>query len=402
MNNLPHILIVGGGIGGLTVAIALARHGARVSLFERAAEFGEIGAGLQLSPNAMAVLSALGLENDIKAAGFEPAAGVLRDYISGKPLLTTAMRGAYQARYGHGYYNIHRADLHSLLVKAARQAGAKLYLGHDALGYTQDAKRITLQTSQGDHIGDALIGADGIKSAIRAQMAGEDTPRYTSFCAWRGTVPTAALPDGILPKAANNWLGPHKHFVAYYLRGGDRVNFIAIHKREKWSAEGWTQPGDMSELRAAYQDWDAPVSAILNACEQSYLWGLFDHPALPDWTDGRAALLGDAAHPMLPFMAQGAAMAIEDGWVVASKILEGDSPMAFRLRAYQVARHARATAIQDLSRRNADLYHAHDAIGLTKRAIMFKTAGLFPAAAYSKFDPVFGVDVTAQYPIVGI
>ncbi|WP_017931061.1 FAD-dependent monooxygenase [Robiginitomaculum antarcticum] len=399
MGSPPHILIAGGGIGGLTAAIALARHGARVSLFERASEFGEIGAGLQLSPNAMAVLYAFGLGDEIKAAAFEPEAGILRDYLTGKPLLTTKMRGAYEARYGHGYYNIHRADLHDILVKAARDSGVALHLDHDAQGYAQRSDFISLQTSQGEYSGDALVGADGIKSAIRAKMLGHSEPRYTGFCAWRGTVATNALPEGTLPKAANNWLGPDKHFVAYYLRGGELVNFVAIHKREAWSDEYWTQDADMTELRAAYQDWDAPVCDILNACKQSYLWGLSDHPALPNWTDGRAALLGDAAHPMLPFMAQGAAMAIEDAWVLASKVLSRDAPMAFRLRAYQAARYQRATMVQDISRNNAKLYHAHDAIGLAKRAVMLKTASLFPAAAHSKFDPVFGVDVTKSHPI---
>lgn len=399
MTKPPHILIAGGGIGGLTAAIVLSKGGAKVSLFEKASEFGEVGAGLQLSPNSMAVLSALGLSGKIKAAAFAPAQGVLRDYITGKPLLATQMGDAFTARYGQAYYNIHRADLHNILVTAAQDCGVDFHLNHYATNYAQNAKSVTLVTNQGDHIGDALIGADGIKSTIREQMVGGNTPRYTGYCAWRGIIRADAAAKDLLPRAANNWLGPDKHFVAYYLRGGELINFIAVHRRESWSAEGWTTPGDMNELREAYDGWDDRVGAILDVCDETYLWGLFDHPALPNWTDGRVALLGDAAHPMLPFMAQGASMAIEDGWVLAAKLLGADTPIAFKLRAYQAARHTRTTMLQDISRRNADLYHAHDAIGLTKRTIMFKTAKLFPAATHSRLDPIYGVDVTKEYPI---
>ena len=399
MTKPPHILIAGGGVGGLTAAIALAKYGANVSLFEKSQEFGEVGAGLQLSPNSMVVLSALGLSEKIKAAAFAPAQGVLRDYITGKPLLTTQMGDAYITRYGQTYFNIHRADLHDSLVSAARDNGVKFHLNHEALSYTQTPESITLVTSKGEYSGEALIGADGIKSAIRAQITTENTPRYTGYCAWRGITRADAVAENLLPKAANNWLGPDKHFVAYYLRGGELINFIAVHRRDDWSAEGWAATGDMGELRAAYEGWDDRVGAILSACDTTYLWGLFDHPALANWTDGRAVLLGDAAHPMLPFMAQGASMAIEDGWVLAAKLLGSDNPMAFKLRAYQAARHERATMLQDISRNNAELYHAHDAIALTKRAIMFKTAKLFPAATHSRLDPIYGVDVTQDYPI---
>ena len=395
----PHALIAGGGIGGLTAAITLAKHGAKVSLFEKASEFGEVGAGLQLSPNSMAVLSALSLETNINAAAFAPKQGVLRDYITGKPLLTTQMGEAYAARYGHTYLNIHRADLHDILVKAARGCGVDFHLNSEAQSYQQGTDNVMLATSNGDFKGDALIGADGIKSAIRAQMAGENTPRYTGYCAWRGIIRADALPDNLLPKAANNWLGPDKHFVAYYLRGAELINFIAVHRREAWSDENWAALGDMEELREAFEGWDDRIGAILTACKETYLWGLFDHPALPNWTDGRIALLGDAAHPMLPFMAQGASMAIEDGWVLAAKLLGSDNPMAFKLRAYQAARHERTTLLQDVSRSNAQLYHAHDAIALTKRTIMLKTAKLFPAATHSRLDPIYGVNVTQDYPI---
>jgi len=397
-----HVLIAGGGIGGLSTAIALAKQGAKVSLFEKARKFTEVGAGLQLSPNSMAVLDALGLRDKIKAAAFAPQQGVLRDYITGAPLLSTQMGAAYMKRYGHGYYNIHRADLLDILIQAARDNDVDFHLGAEAQSYAQSGDGITLRTSQGDFDGDVVIGADGIKSAIRAQLSGENTPRYTGYCAWRGIIRANALPDNTLPKTANNWLGPEKHFVAYYLRDGALINFIAVHRRDDWSAENWTTPGDMEQLRSAFEGWDDRIGAILGACEQTYLWGLFDHPALANWTDGRAALLGDAAHPMLPFMAQGASMAIEDGWVIAAKLCGSDSPIAFRLRAYQAARHARATLLQDTSRSNAQLYHAHDAIGLTKRIIMFKTAKFFPAATHSRLDPIYGVDVTKDYPITPI
>lgn len=394
----PHVLIAGAGIGGLTAAIALGQNGAKVEIFEQAAELGEIGAGLQQSPNAMAVHAKLGTARTIEAASFQPHAGVFRNFKTGAPEMTTHMRGTYEARYGHKYLHIHRADLHAILVERAKATGVKIHLGTSVPGYSQTMGNVTLKTSAGEVSGDVLIGADGTHSKTREAMLGLKSPLFTGQVAWRGLVPADRIPKGTIPTDANNWLGPGKHFVAYYLRGGELINFVAVEEREDWTEEGWNIPGDMDDVRNAFKGWDPRITTLLAACENCYLWGLFDRPALKSWTDGRVALLGDAAHPMLPFVAQGSAMAIEDGWVLAHHILKA-SDMSAALKAYETARYKRASTIQSLSRKTAQLYHMQSPLSLTKRRAEFAIASKIPAAAFTRLDKIYGVDVTKDYPL---
>lgn len=394
----PHILIVGAGIGGLTAAIALARNGAKVDMFEQAAELGEVGAGIQQGPNAMHIHAALGIDKNIEAAAFEPESIEFRDYKSGKSLLSTPLKGAHESRYGQTYLHIHRADLHSILLGAAKKAGVRIHLGHSLDGYEQDHDNVFITSENKSYQGDILIGADGIKSKTRLQMLGPENNQYTGNVAWRGVVPASKLPKGHISPCANNWLGPQRHFVSYYIRGGDYINFVAIEERDTWTDEGWSQAGDMAELRAAFAGWDSRVTDVLDACESCYLWGLFDHPPLAGWTDGRVALLGDAAHPMLPFMAQGASMAIEDGWVLAQCISANQDNPQHALKAYEKARYARATQIQKMSKDNAKLYHMNSPVQKLIRDIKFKIGTHIPAAAHSQLDKVFGVNAVKEFP----
>jgi len=338
------ILISGAGIGGLTAALALAQNGVAVDVLEQAPLLGEVGAGLQQGPNAMHVHAALGLDAAVRAASFEPDSIEFRDYKTGKSLLSNPLKGAHEQRYGQKYLHIHRADL------------------------------------------------------IRRQMLGPEKNVYTGNVAWRGIVPTSKLPIDHIPPCANNWLGPKRHFVSYYIRGGDYINFVAIEERDEWTEENWSQRGDMNKLRAAFSGWDSRVTDLLNACEDCHLWGLFDHPPLAGWTEGRVALLGDAAHPMLPFLAQGASMAIEDGWVLAQSLSAHKDEAHRGLKAYEAARYARATHIQALSRENAKLYHMRSPAQTLLRNTKFKIATHIPAAAHSKLDKVFGVNVVKEFP----
>lgn len=391
MAKAAHILIAGAGIGGLTTAVALAQRGVNVEVLERANKLSEIGAGLQLSPNAMHVMAALGLAPAIEALAFEPEAGVLRDYKTGTPLLTTPMKDAYLSPYGQKYLHIHRADLLGILDGAARSLDVKVHLGKDITGFEQDEKSITALTGKELHSADYLIGADGINSAVRSAMHGEDAPHFRGQVAWRGLVPSDALPPGTIPPAANNWLGPGKHFVSYYVRGGKLINFVAVEERGVWTDESWSKPGNMDTLRTAFADWDPRISALLEACETCYLWGLFDRPPLPRWTDGRAVLMGDAAHPMLPFMAQGAAMAIEDAWVLADTIAKG-AP----LDTYEVSRKPRTARLQKISRDNAELYHKKPGLSRAVRDFKFTAGKLFPAAVEARLGKIYGVNVTKR------
>jgi len=397
--NAPlHILIAGGGIGGLTTAIILAQHGARVDLFEQANAFAEIGAGLQQSPNAMQIHAAIGTDKAIIKAGFEPEFATLKDYRTGQALLTTPLKDMCRKRYDQPYIHIHRADLQRILVNAAHDAGVTFHMGHVVKAYHQTDKNIAVITDQDTYSGNILIGADGINSAIRAQMHGQMPPRFTGQTAWRGTVPASAVPKGLLAPAASVWIGPRRHFVAYYVRGETLINFVAVREREDWVDESWTLKGGKTELNAAFKNWDTVVTNLINASTNCHLWGLFDHAPLKSWVDQRAALLGDAAHPMLPFMAQGAAMAIEDAWVLAQQLLT-TADIRTALRSYEAVRKPRSTKLQNISRSNARLFHESGAVNLFIRKIKLGFAQHIPALQHMKLDPIYGVNVVKNYPL---
>ena len=394
----PHVVIAGGGIGGLTAAIILAQNGAAVKLVEQADAFTEIGAGLQQSPNAMHVHAAMGTNQAVIAAGFEPEFAALRDYATGRALLTTPLTDMCRARYGQPYIHIHRADLQDILVEAAKDVGVSLHMGHTANSFEQNSLFVTLKTDKDIFSGDVLIGADGIHSTIRAQMHGKTPPRFTGQTAWRGTLPASAVPEDLLPKAANVWMGAGQHFVAYYLRGGDLINFVAVQEREAWVDESWTLKGGKTELRAAFDGWDACVTHLIDAVSNCHLWGLFDRAPLPFWSQGRTTLLGDAAHPMLPFMAQGAAIAMEDAWVIAQQILTA-TDIVDALTAYEIARSARGTKLQNISRDNAKLFHESGAFACALRGAKLGLASKVPALQHVKLGPIYGMNVTKDYPL---
>lgn len=394
----PHILIAGGGIGGLTTALALTLHGASVEIFEQSGTLGEIGAGLQLSPNAMKVLNALGLQEAIEAVSFEPEFGALRHFRTGRQLLHIPMRKYHERRYGAKYLHIHRADLHRILFDAVTAQATKIHLGTRVVKYGHSSRGVRVFTNTNDHGGDALIGADGINSAIRTHMFGPSAPDFTGQTAWRGTVKADKLPPKLIPPAANNWIGSRQHFVSYYIRGGAMVNFVAVREKSLWTDEGWSKHGNIDALRAAFHGWDKRVTELLKACDECFLWGLFDRRPLSTWTDEKVTLLGDAAHPMLPFMAQGAAMAIEDAWVVSQKLLTMDST-AKALASYENARLLRTAYIQSVSRSNAKIYHAGNPFTKTKRLALLAAGKRLASAQNAKFDPIYAEDVVRDHPM---
>lgn len=388
------VAIAGAGIGGLTAGIAFARAGADVTLFERAAKITEVGAGIQQSPNAMAVHAALGTAQDVIAAGFEPEAGTIRDYKTGKIKLRTPMKGAHIARYGHPYIHIHRADLIDILLRHAKAAGVNIKTGHAVTGFDDAGDAVKITTDQGSHITDLLVGADGINSGIAGQINGETPARFTGQMAWRGLISAADVPAGIIPKDATIWAGPGGHFVSYYLRGGDLINFIAVQERADWTEESWSKPGDLSQLRAAFSGWDRPVTKLLSACTDCFEWGLFDRLPLDAWSRGRAVLLGDAAHPMLPFMAQGAAMAIEDAWALSRAVMTGPD-LSEALKIYETLRKPRASKLQNISKDNAHMFHAAGPPAILRDAKL-KVARVLPAAEKLRFDPIYGYDIKTK------
>ncbi len=387
------IAVVGAGIGGLAAAVALARRGARVRVLERAPALAEVGAGLQIGPNAVAVLEALGLAERLAPLASTPTGIELRDFRRGDLVARLPLGAAATARYGRPYWQFHRADLLGALADAATAAGVEIETRARVLSVAQDGAGARVVTESGAVPAEAVIAADGARSGLRAALFGARPPRFTGNVAWRGLVPAERLPPGAVPEATSVTMGPGRHLVTYPLRGGALINFVAVEERAGWAAEGWSAADDPERPRAAFRGWHRHVETLLAAVSETFLWGLHDHPPIPDWSRGRVALLGDACHPMLPFLAQGAAMAIEDAWVLGAS-LDAAPTIEAGLRDYSRRRLARATRVQTAAARNGRVYHlgalargpAHLGLRLASR--------LAPGALLGRFDWLYGADVT--------
>lgn len=384
------VIVAGAGIGGLSAAIALRRRGLDVAVIEQAERLGEAGAGLQLSPNAMRVLQGWGLGEAVRGVGFAPEAAEVRDRASGKLLLRTALGAEAERRWGASYLQVHRADLHALLVDALHGAGrAEVRLNARVVGVAAHHRAVEVTLASGEALrGDVLIGADGVRSTVRAALFGPASARFTGQVAWRATVETARLPPGLVPPLAAVWAGGGKHFVHYYVRGGALVNLVGVVERD-WRSESWTERGDPAQFAADFAGWPEPVPTLTRNVDEAWRWALYDRPPLQRWSAGRVTLLGDAAHPMLPFLAQGAAMAIEDADAIADR-LDGAREVEPALQAYERGRRGRTSRVQAWSRRNARLFHLPPPIA----AAAFSAAGLLdlmePSHGARRFDWLYG------------
>ncbi len=388
-----HIAIVGGGIGGLTAALCLAQRGFAVTVLERARAFGEIGAGIQLSPNATRVLAALSLTPALEARAFRPAGTELRDWRSGD-IITKNMLGRDILRtYGFPYCHIHRADLVAVLAAAAGADPAiTLKTGVRVDHVTDEGPRVRLEGPELDLDADLAVGADGIHSILRRHLFGPDNPRFTGNIAWRGLIPAERLPEGLVRPVSTGWLGPGSHFVHYFVRGGDLVNCACVVEKPGSMRESWTEPGDHRELGHAFDGWHGQIMTLIDAIDRNRLfkWALFDRPPMPGWSRGRITLLGDACHPTLPFMAQGAAMAMEDGAVLARHLADGGS-LARALLGYEEERRPRTTRVQEASRRNAKVYHLTGPEAVERNRAMAEARGRTLDWLY-RYDATTGSD----------
>lgn len=390
-------IISGAGIGGLTAALCFLHHGAEVTVLERAPELGEVGAGIQLPPNAMKVFQTLGFEDALVDIAFRPEALEARMGRSGLELFNIPVANAAIKRWGAPYLHIYRADYIALLHNALRaKRPDAVQLGTEIIGYEQTTNAIHAQLADGSHItGDVLIGSDGIHSRIRTTMVGDDTPVFTGNVAWRAVVPTEKLGDLAPRPTACVWMGPGKHCVTYRLRRGALINFVGVVERDDWTIESWSERGTKAEALADFDGWHPTITHILNEAEELYRWALFDRAPLSKWTDGRVALMGDAAHPMLPFMAQGAAMAVEDAWTLAQQLaLTENAPRA--LQDYQALRQARASHVQALSRANAKTFHKRTRLSqLGTYGPLWLAGKIVPTSIHARQDWLYGHDVTA-------
>lgn len=391
--------IAGGGIGGLTAALCFDHFGIGVQVLESAPELGEVGAGIQISPNAMKVFEALGLGDALAAVAFQPEGIELRMGESGRSLIRTELGTTAEARWGSPYLHIHRADLIGVLQSAlAERAPETVRLGASVEGYKQDGEHVVVHVADEKRIeADVLVGADGIHSRVRAQMLGPDTPVFTGNVAWRAVVAVDQLGPDVPAPLATAWMGRGKHAVTYLLRRGQLANLVAVVERDDWTKENWSEIGSRDEALAEFADWHPAVTRLIKEVDSLYRWALFDRPPLKTWIEGRVALLGDAAHPMLPFMAQGAAMAIEDGWALAAKLsaMSGEVPAA--LAAYQDMRKARASGIQASSRANAKTFHQRTVFGQLKTyGPMWLAGRIAPSIGLKRQDTLYGYDVVRE------
>jgi salicylate hydroxylase len=371
-----HIIIAGAGLGGLTLALCLHEVGFRVTVLEQAPALGEVGAGVQISANGARVLYHLGLEDALRAVAFLPERGELRHWQSGETLITRPLGRASEEAYGFPYFHLHRADFHAVLSSAlAKRAPDSVRLNTRVSDFQQSEKQVSVFTESGETIhGDALIGCDGIHSAVRSRLLGPDAPRFTGCIAWRATVPASSLPDGHVRPVATNWIGKGGHFVHYYVRRGELVNCVGVMEQDEWLEESWSAQGDKEQFLETFRDWHPDLQTVIRQTETCFRWGLFDRDPLPSWGEGRVTLLGDACHPMLPFMAQGAVMAIEDAYTLAQCLAVAETDVEGALTRYSDLRRERTAMVQRMSRANIEFFHDADMPDLEARMEKHRSA----------------------------
>jgi 2-polyprenyl-6-methoxyphenol hydroxylase-like FAD-dependent oxidoreductase len=354
------ILIAGAGLGGLAAASCLMKHGHDVEIYEQAPALGEIGAGIQVSANAMHVLRALGLEAAIARIGVRPGAYVFRLHDTGEIIQQFSLSEEHERLHGAAYTQMHRADFHALLAAKAREFKPDVVrLDRKVVGFDEDANGVTLRFADGAAArGDLLIGADGVKSVVRAQIVGQVPATYTGDAAWRVVVPVERLPQDHLDKVMSVFMGPGGHAVCYYLRGGALLNFVGIIETDDVSEESWTEKFPWERLKADFVGWHPKIQTVIDTADkdQCFRWSLHNRPPIGNWSTARATLLGDSAHATLPYLAQGAVMAIEDGAVLA-RALNMTAAVPEALQLYQRNRIERTARVVNQSTANRRLFH---------------------------------------------
>ena len=360
------VAIIGGGIGGLSAALHLLKLGFDVRIYEQAPRIGEIGAGIQISPNASRLLQRLGLKPAMDKVGVRPLAVHQRRWNDGRTLQRAPIGPEVEEAFGAPYYHFHRGDLAELL--GAALPAECVHVGHKLVGLEPKGERVTARFENGASAEtDLVVGADGIHSRVRHLLFGPEKPRFTGCVAWRGLVPAERIRRLDIEVASHNWMGPGGHVVHYWVAGGSFMNVVCVTEHGDWTEEGWTTPGKVADVAARYEGWHPTVRGLIAAFPQTFIWALHDRLPLPRWSDGRVTLLGDACHPMLPFMAQGAAQAIEDGAALATLLAPMPDDVPGALRRYEEIRKPRATRLQEASAANRVRFHLADGPEQRKR-----------------------------------
>ena len=363
----PKVLVAGAGIGGLVAALSLARRGIAVEVHEQAQALREVGAGVQVSPNGVRVLAALGVAARVAAVSSETRGKEMRLWNTGQAWSPFDVLADSVGTYGFPYFTVYRPDLLAVLEAAVREAApGAIHLGRRAEGFdVLPEGRVRLRFADGGVAeGDVLVGADGIHSVVRRGLWGEAAARFTGLMAWRGVIPMERLPARMNRAVGTNWIGPGRHVVHYPLRGGALMNFVGVVEGVDWQVESWTAQGTRAELHRDFAGWHDDVHAMIAAIDTPFRWAFLARDPLPVWGRGPVTLLGDACHPTLPFMAQGAVQAIEDGFILARALAQVEDPIQ-ALRRYEDARRDRTARMVRASNDNTTRFHnpelAHEA-----------------------------------------
>lgn len=392
MTATKRIAIAGAGIGGLTTALALLQQGFEVDVFEQASQLGELGAGLQISPNGSRVLLSLGLGDALQACVCQARGKEIRMWNTGQRWKLFDLGDDCLARFAAPYWMVHRGDLHRVLLDAFEaRSDRPVRLNARVVNAQSTASGVAFELNDGSqHSAHGLLAADGVHSVLREQLLGEDKAQFTGLLAWRGLVPVERVSAHLQAQVGTNWVGPGAHVITYPVRGGALMNVVGIIEREGWRSESWTEAGTHAELLQDFGHWHADVCELMSAIEQPFKWALLGRAPQTGWAQGHICLLGDAAHPTLPFLAQGANMAIEDAAVMA-RCLALDEPTEHALARFEKLRWQRTADIVNRSRDNAQRFH-NPQLSDPAKAVDYVSSEWEPEKVRRRYDWLFEYD----------
>ena len=366
-----NVIIVGAGIGGLVSALCLDAKGHKVKIYEQAEILSELGAGIQLSPNATKVLNYLGLFKDLEPYIFEPNSFQFLNFSTGKVITERKLGEAIKKDFNSPNYDIHRADLQRVLLNKIKVKNIDIHSNMKVTNVGNNKNSAFIEVDGKEIQADLVIGADGIHSKVSDSLFGKKEIIYTGNVAWRMLIPVEELPENLILPDTTVWLGPNKHFVTYHVNGGKNLNCVCLVEQDGWFNESWSEKGEIEELKKAYKGWNRTIETLLQHADPNtlYKWALHDRLPMKQWSKGRIIVLGDAAHPMLPFLAQGAAMAIEDGAVLANCIDNFDE-VEEALKYFEKIRKPRTSYVQSAARRNAKVLHLSGLAAILRNLVM--------------------------------